>query len=183
MIDGLDNLPGQTPLEPEELEGLKHPHVTTRGELDGLEQANIQQGLIWLGRQKNPDILSDKFVRKLHTQLLGDVWTWAGHNRLTEKNIGVDPRQIPEQLRNVLDDVQYWIDNETYPPVEIALRFHHRLVKIHPFVNGNGRFARIIADGLLEKVFSLQPIDWTSGYDLQAINEWRDNTGDSLLIF
>ena len=101
MIDGEDNLPGQTPLEPEELEGLKYPHVTTRGELDALEQANIQQGLIWLGRQKNPDILSDEFVRKLHKQLLGDVWTWAGRNRLTEKNIGIAPSQIPDYFVHV----------------------------------------------------------------------------------
>ena len=192
MIDGVDNLPGQTPLEPEELEGLKYPHVTIRGELDALEQANIQQGLIWLGRQKNPDILSDEFVRKLHKQLLGDVWTWAGRNRLTEKNIGIAPSQIPEQLRILLDDVQYWVANDTYPPVEIALRFHHRLVQIHPFVNGNGRLARIIADALLEKGFGLKPIDWASGYDLMVINERRNqyiaalraaDRGDYSLLF
>jgi Fic-DOC domain mobile mystery protein B len=192
VTDRLDDLEGQTPLAPEELEGLKYPHVTTRSELDELEQANIQQGLRWLGRQKNPDILSDEFVRKLHKQLLGDVWAWAGRDRLTEKNIGIDPRQIPEQLRNLLDDVQYWIDHETYPPVEIVLRLHHRLVQIHPFVNGNGRFARIIADALLEKRFALQAIDWASGYNLQTINERRKkyiaalraaDSGDYSLLF
>lgn len=192
MTDGLDNQPGQTPLDPDEREGLKHPHVTTRGELDQLEQVNIQQGLIWLDRQKRPKLLTEEFVRKLHKRLFGEVWNWAGANRLTEKNVGIDPRHIPEQLRNLLDDVQYWIDYEIYPPVEIALRFHHRLVYIHPFVNGNGRFSRIIADALLTKVFGLPPIEWASGYDLQANNERREkyiaalraaDRGDYSLLF
>lgn len=192
MIDGLDDIDGQTPLDPDELAGLKHPHVTNRGQLDQLEQANIQQGLIWLGRQRDPDILSDEFVRKLHRQLFGDVWSWAGTYRSTEKNIGIDPRQIPEQLRNLLDDVRFWIDQATFPPEEIALRFHHRLVYIHPFVNGNGRFARIIADALLQKVLGVKPIDWRGGYELEAINPRREqyiaalraaDRGDYSLLF
>jgi Fic-DOC domain mobile mystery protein B len=174
VIIGLDNIDGQTPLDPDELEGLKHAHVTMRGQLDQLEQANIQQGLIWLGRNRRTDILSDKFVRKLHAQLLGEVWSWAGSFRLTEKNIGVDPRQISVQLKNLLDDVRYWIEHETYPPLEIALRFHHRLVYIHPFANGNGRFARIIADALSSKVLGAEPVNWGGGYDLQAMNERRE---------
>lgn len=173
MIDELDHSDGQTPLHPDELQGLKHSHVTTRGQLDELEQANLQQGMIWLGRQKKPDILDEPFIRRLHKRLLGDVWTWAGTYRLTEKNIGIDPRQIPEQLRTLLDDVHYWIAHETFPPVEIALRFHHRLVRIHPFVNGNGRFARIVANALIAKTWGLSPIDWTGGYDLQALNPRR----------
>jgi len=173
VIDGLDHSDGQTPLHPDELQGLKHSHVTTRGQLDELEQANLQQGMIWLGRQKKPDILDEPFIRRLHKRLLGDVWTWAGTYRLTEKNIGIDPRQIPEQLRTLLDDVHYWIAHETFPPVEIALRFHHRLVRIHPFVNGNGRFARIVANALIAKTWGLSPIDWTGGYDLQALNPRR----------
>ena len=174
MTDGLDNIDGQTPLDADELEGLKHPHVTHRGQLDQLEQANIQQGLLWLGRQRNPEILADEFLRKLHRQLFGDVWVWAGTYRLTEKNIGIDPRQIPEQLRNVLDDAKFWIDQATYPPKEIALRFHYRLVCIHPFVNGNGRLARIIADALLQKVLGTEEIDWSGGCELQAMNERRE---------
>ncbi len=173
MIDELDHSDGQTPLHPDELQGLKHSHVTTRGQLDELEQANLQQGMIWLGRQKKPDILDEPFIRRLHKRLLGDVWTWAGKYRLTEKNIGIDPRQIPEQLRTLLDDVNFWIAHETFPPVEIALRFHHRLVRIHPFVNGNGRFARIVANALLAKTWGLSPIDWTGGYDLQALSPRR----------
>ena len=174
MISGLDNIDGQTPLDPDELEGLKHSHVMVRGQLDQLEQANIQDAMIWLGRQKNPDILSDDFARQLHRRMLGEVWAWAGTYRLTEKNIGVDPRQILTKLRDLLDDVRYWVEHNTYPPVEIALRFHHRLVYIHPFANGNGRFGRIIADELLSKVLGAEPVNWGGGYDLQAMNERRE---------
>jgi len=192
VIVGLDNIAGQTPLDPDELEGLKHPHVTTRGQLDQLEQANFQAGMIWLGRQKRPDILAEEFVRQLHRQMFGEVWTWAGTYRLTGKNIGIDPRQIPTQLRNLLDDVRYWIDHETYPPMEIALRFHHRLVYIHPFANGNGRFARIIADALLRRVLGEAPVDWTGGHDLQQMGARRElyiaalraaDDGDYSLLF
>ncbi len=159
VIVGLDNIDDQTPLDPDELEGLKHPHVTMRGQLDQLEQANFQDGMTWLGRQRSPDILSDDFVGHLHRQMFGEVWAWAGTYRLTEKNIGIDPRQISMQLRNLLDDVRYWVEQKTYLPMEIALRFHHRLVYIHPFANGNGRFARIIADALLRRVLGEAPVD------------------------
>ncbi len=173
MIDDPEYIEGQTPLDPDELDGLKHPHVTTRGELDQLEQANIENGLVWLGRQRSPDILTDGFVRKLHKELLGDVWTWAGSYRLTEKTIGIDPPQISVQIRTLLEDVRYWVVHETYPPIEAAIRFHHRLVSIHPFANGNGRFSRIMADVLLEDVFDAGPIDWAGGYELQHMNDRR----------
>ena len=192
MITELDSIAGQTPLDPDELGGLKQPHVTMRGQLDQLEQANIQDAMIWLARQKRPDILADDFVRRLHRRMFGEVWTWAGTYRLTEKNIGIDPRQISTQLRNLLEDVRYWIDNATYPPMEIALRFHHRLVYIHPFVNGNGRFARIIADTLLRKELAEAPINWAGGHDLQQLTDRRTqyiaalraaDAGDYALLF
>jgi Fic-DOC domain mobile mystery protein B len=168
-----DEPEGATPLDPNEIEGLKFGHITTRGELDELEQANITQGLRWLARQRRGDILTDDFVRTLHTRLFGDVWDWAGTYRLREKNIGIDPVQIAVQLRYLLDDARYWAQNGTYPPLEAAARFHHRMVQIHPFPNGNGRHARISADVYLEQYFDLGPIEWASGFDLQADNDRR----------
>jgi Fic-DOC domain mobile mystery protein B len=173
MIDDAEYIEGQTPLDPDELEGLKHLHVTTRGELDQLEQANIEDGLIWLGRQRNPDILTDQFARKLHKQLLGEVWAWAGSYRLTEKNIGIDPLQIPTQIRTLFDDARYWVQHKTYTPIEAAARFHHRLVAIHPFANGNGRFSRIMADAFLEHVLEAPPINWGGNRHLQQMNDRR----------
>jgi len=164
---------GATPLDPDEKQGLKFKHITTRGELDELEQANIEQGLAWLGRRRQGSIFDDDFVRKLHKRLFGDVWGWAGEYRLTEKNIGIDPFQISMQLRMLLGDAQYWAENDVYPPLEAAARFHHRMVQIHPFPNGNGRHARIAADLLLEEAYGHPPINWASGFDLQADNERR----------
>jgi Fic-DOC domain mobile mystery protein B len=192
MIDDPQYIDGQTPLDPEDLEGIKHPHVMTRGELDQLEQANIEEGLRWLARQRSPDLLSDDFARKLHRKLFGEVWSWAGTYRQTEKNIGINPLQIAVQLRTLLDDARFWAEHGAYPPVEAAVRFHHRLVAIHPFANGNGRFSRIMADAYLEDVLEADPIDWGGGYDLQAMNERREqyiaalraaDAGDYSLLF
>jgi len=174
MTFDMEYIPGETPLDPDELAGLKFPHVTTRGELDHLEQANIEEGLQWLSRQKRGDILSDGYVRQLHKRLFGQVWNWAGVYRLTEKNLGVDPLYISVRVRELLHDVRYWVEHDTYPPVEAAARFHHKLVAIHPFPNGNGRLSRIMADVLLEKTYGLPPIDWAGGYALQEMNERRD---------
>src|SRR5687767_4287643 len=124
-----------TPIDPDEMVGLKHKHVTTRSELDHLEQANIHSGIQGLKRTRKRDILNETFLRQLHKKLFGNVWKWAGTFRTTEKNIGVDPLQITQHLRMLLDDAEYWIQNKTYIPEEIAIRFHHRLVYIHPFPN------------------------------------------------
>ena len=174
MSNGLDEPDGATPLDPDEKEGLRFKHITIRGELDQLEQANIVEGLQWLKKQRHADILSEGFVRDLHKRLFGQVWKWAGVFRKTEKNIGVDPLQIAIQLRQLLDDTCYWIEHETYPPMQLAARFHHKLVLIHPFSNGNGRHARIMADAILTKVMGEPAIDWAGDYKSENMNERRD---------
>ena len=156
-----------------ERDGLKFRHITTRGELNQLEQANIESGLAWLARRRKSDVLTDQFVRELHRRLFGDVWKWAGTFRLTEKNIGIDPAQISVQLHMLLDDARLWSENSTFKPLEAAARFHHRMVQIHPFPNGNGRHARIAADTYLEECFGHALVDWAVGYDLQSMNERR----------
>ncbi|MBG3877417.1 mobile mystery protein B [Desulfovibrio oxamicus] len=159
---------GATLLDPNETRGLKHKHVATRGELDELEQDNIQRGGAWLGRKRKGDILTLNFLCKLHDKLFGDVWRWAGRFRNTEKNIGVAPLQVAVQLHALCGDARFWAENATWSPKEAAARFHHRLVKIHPFPNGNGRHARIAADEYLKQYFNEPPIDWATGVNLQA---------------
>ncbi len=143
---------GATPLTAEEQEGLKQTWIATRADLNSAEELNIEQALTWLKRQKRKDILREDFARMLHKHMLGEVWTWAGAYRTTGKNIGVDPAQIRMELLSLFDDTKYWIENSTYPIDEIAIRFHHRLVAIHPFANGNGRHARLMADHLIQKL-------------------------------
>ena len=129
----------------------------------------------WLKKAKEPRYFNVKRLRaNLHKRLFGKVWKWAGSFRQTEKNIGVDPVQIAIQLRQLLDDAKYWIEDKTYPPKELAARFHHKLAVIHPFPNGNGRHSRIMADAILTKLLNDEAIDWAGGYRLEAMNERRD---------
>lgn len=165
---------GATPLGPDEMQGLKFSHVTTRGELDELEQANIQQGLIWLFARKRGDILDSIFLCKVHDRMFGDVWNWAGMFRQREMNIGIDPREIAVQLRIHLDNARYWAEEKTFSPLEAAARFHHRLVEIHLFPNGNGRHARFAADLYLRDYFGHGPVHWAGGQDLQVNSERRE---------
>ena len=115
------------------------------------EQANIVQGDQWARKQRKA-ILDDAFVRQLHKQMFGETWRWAGEFRKSKKNIGIDWPKISVELRKLLDDVHYQIEHPSCPPDEIAVRFHHRLVAIHPFHNGNGRHARLMADLLVERL-------------------------------
>jgi Fic-DOC domain mobile mystery protein B len=153
-----------TPLQPEEREGLLQSWITHRKDLNEAEQENIVQGTAWAQRsaRKIEDLLTDDFVRKLHGRMFGDVWKWARQYRVTERNIGVQPWQIQQAVPNLLSDVRYWIENKTYPPDEIAVRLHHRLVAVHPFPNGNGRHARLMADLLIGQLGG-KPFSWGGG--------------------
>ncbi len=145
---------GITPLDRDELDGLKPGHIATQGQLDEWESANIAKARIWLfHKAKHRTCLTIDFIKLLHKKMFNETWKWAGCFRKTEKNIGIDPCEIPVALKNLLDDVVYQIENAIYPIEEIACRFHHRLVWIHPFSNGNGRHARMMADVLLVQNF------------------------------
>ncbi len=154
---------GATPLDPNEIEGLLLTHITTISELDRWEQDNINEAIAWLEQRNPKDILNESFMKQLHKRMFGNVWEWAGDFRRTEKNLGVPWHQISVELKKLCDDVQYWIENKTFSDDEIAARFHHRLVFIHLFPNGNGRHARLIADILLENVLAKPPFTWGSG--------------------
>jgi len=151
---------GATPLDYDELKGLLPTHITTHGELDFLEMENINQAIIWSGNLKTNDILNIEFICKLHKQMFSNVWKWAGKFRKSKKNIGIPYIQIEVELQTLCDDSQAWIEYDTYTPDEFAARFHHRLVFIHPFSNGNGRHARLMADVILEKLFIAEVFSW-----------------------
>lgn len=169
----MDEPDGATPLDPDEAAGLKLDSIQTRSDLDRVEQANIIDGLRWLRGRRKPDVLSEAFLLELHHRLFGDVWQWAGHFRRTEKTIGVDPLIIGVRLRDLLDDCRYWIDHGTWRPAELALRFHHRLVSIHLFANGNGRHARIAADAISRFLLGEPPIDWIGAAQIQEAGPHR----------
>jgi Fic-DOC domain mobile mystery protein B len=166
-----------TPLEPEEQEGLIPSYITLRSELNEAEQANILDAAEWAFSRPR-DVLSEKFLSNLHKRMFGRVWKWAGTYRRTGKNIGVDAYQIPVELRQLLDDVRYWIENDTFPLDEIATRFHHKLVWIHLFPNGNGRHARMATDLLLVKL-GHPPFTW-GRVNLVDPNDTRQTYVDAL---
>ena len=145
------NVPdANTPLTPEELADLI-PNLATKEDLNEWERENILEARYWALSERNVkahDPISDDYIRKLHNRMFDQTWKWAGTYRKTEKNIGVSVGQMREMLVALLGDVRYWIENNTHSPDEIAIRFHHRLVSIHLFPNGNGRHARLIADVL-----------------------------------
>lgn len=173
----LEYIDGQTPLDEEEKDGLLIPTIATRGELDEYEQQNIEEAILWtLGRSfKLEIILSEKFIRRVHKRMYGNVWAWAGEFRRTNKNIGVDRWQIPVELRILLDDTKFWIANKTYLPDEITIRFKHRLVSIHCFPNGNGRHSRLMADIITEQIYNQPVYSWGAAANLVRQSDGRTN--------
>lgn len=159
-----ESLPADpTPLDPDEAEGLIPEHLATRGELNAWEQVNIAKAVDWLRKRKSGESVLDLgFLRELHRQMFSDTWSWAGEFRRTLKNLGVSPESIAEETCKLLADARYWIDHDSYPLDETAVRFHHRLVAIHPFPNGNGRHARLMTDLLLQEI-KASAFTWGSG--------------------
>jgi Fic-DOC domain mobile mystery protein B len=143
---------GATPLEDDDLDGLKPSWIVDRNDLNTAEADNIALALTkWERRpRRTEDLLDDKIVRDLHRDMFGNVWSWAGAYRTRELSIGVDPNTVAIELRNLVEDAQYWFaENSGMPLIEAATRFHHRLVWVHPFRNGNGRLSRQLTDLLL----------------------------------
>jgi Fic-DOC domain mobile mystery protein B len=185
---------GETPLDPDEVEELIPSWIATRGDLNRAEQEGVTRALASLNQRPpaTAEILSEPFVRRLHLRMFRDVWKWAGRYRLTNKNIGVDSSHIAEEIGKLLGDAAYWVEHETFLRDEIAVRVHHRAVVIHPFVNGNGRHTRLLADLLAESLGG-EPFSWGRNLGLEprslravyiaALRRADDGDLDDLLRF
>jgi Fic-DOC domain mobile mystery protein B len=142
---------GNTPLSPEEQADLI-PNLATQRELNEWERENILEAMKWALSERGVklrDPLTERYVRELHGRMFNQTWKWAGMYRKSEKNIGVLVHEIRDRLGALIGNGRYWVDNETYGTDEIAVRIHHDLTLIHPFPNGNGRHARLLADVLI----------------------------------
>jgi Fic-DOC domain mobile mystery protein B len=172
VLDRQEEQDGQTPLDPNEKAGLIPGHIDTQGALNDWEQENILQATKWLRRARVPEVLTEGFCRDLHRKMFDKTWRWAGTFRTSDKNIGCDWTLVSVKLNHLLGDASYWIENKTFSPDETATRFHHALVWIHPFPNGNGRHSRMMADALLKQLG--QPaFNWGDGADRLGANEVR----------
>ncbi len=170
---------GNTPLSAEEADLI--PNLATKEELNEWERQNILEAYAWAlapNHLRRRDPLSEPYVRDLHLRMFDQTWRWAGVYRTTERNIGVPHHEIRERLGALLGDARYWVEHETYPPDELAVRFHHRLVLIHPFANGNGRHARLTADVLAQR--EGRPVFTWGGADLVRAGDFRRRYIDAL---
>lgn len=158
---------GHTELSDEDRHGLLLGYVSTRGELNEAEQRNIAEATLGRRSPSVAELLDDRYLCNLHKAMFGHVWAWAGRYRRVETNIGIDSVRIPTEVRSLIDDARAWIEYETYDPDELCVRFHHRLVAIHPFPNGNGRHGRIAAD-YLAVALGRKPFGWGIGLGLST---------------
>lgn len=163
--------PGATPIDPDEAAGLIPAHLTLQRELNEYEEANILEAVAWLFARRRGDPLDERFIHIVHGRMFNQTWRWAGQPRRSDKNIGVSWVEIATRLRQMLGDIRAQIEYRAYPPTEIAARYHHRLVTVHVFPNGNGRHARLMADQLLNELVG-QRFEWGRG-SLVAANEIR----------
>jgi Fic-DOC domain mobile mystery protein B len=171
---------GNTPLSPDEQADLI-PNLSTRDELNEWERTNILVAYDWALNPRTlrrNDPLTEPYLRDLHHRMFDQTWKWAGRYRTTEKNIGIPHHQIREALAALLGDARYWLEHRTFPPDEIAIRFHHRLVFIHPFSNGNGRHGRLMAD-VLAKTQHMPVFTW-GGADIVQHGDFRRSYIDAL---
>jgi Fic-DOC domain mobile mystery protein B len=165
VSDVFDEPDDATPLTPEERDALLQSWITHRRNLNEAEADNILAATLWARRRRGrrpADLLTDAFIRTLHRAMFGKVWRWAGTYRTSERNIGVEAYRVPVEVAVLAGDARYWVEHATYAPDELAVRFHYRLVAIHPFPNGNGRHARLLADLLVMRLGG-EPFSWGSG--------------------
>lgn len=160
--------PGATPLNPDEKSGLIPDYLTTQGELNALEQENILDALAWATGKKKLDILTQGFAYDFHKRMFDRVWKWAGKPRQSDKNIGVHWEQIPTSLGQLFENTKFRIQSNPADIENIAIEFHHRLVSIHAFPNGNGRHARHMTNLLLEQN-GHSPFTWGKNSNQTAI--------------
>ena len=165
---------GNTPIRAEEAEHLI-PRISTLAELNEYEAVNILRAREWAfdsRSMKSADPLEESYIRELHRRMFDNVWKWAGTYRKTELNIGCDPKEILQRIPQLLANTQHWLNHKAFPTDEALLRFHHQLTKAHPFANGNGRHARLIADILAVK-YGQPEFTWGAGKDLVAEGDAR----------
>lgn len=154
MTGLIPELEGATALTGAELNGLRLP-LLTRAELNLAEAQNIGHAVSWLfsARRLRPEsVTTEAWLKNLHRRMYGEVWTWAGQYRTSDRNLGVPYWQIRADMRNLEADAHAWLADTTpgrYGNDECAVRFGHRLVVIHPFPNGNGRWSRLASDALV----------------------------------
>ncbi len=186
---------GETPVDDDEAQALT-PEIleqlgqsVSKADIFAIEQAieaevtantvvKIIEGDLGLS-----DLLADFFIRDLHRQLYGDIWTWAGKYRQRELNIGIAPESIAAELRTSLQNMLYRFEHTAdWDARQFGIAVHAETVRIHPFTDGNGRTTRLLANLIFlaaQDGEQLQEYDWDMDKDayislLRAYDQDRD---------
>lgn len=149
-----DEKDGNTPLDEDESEGLIPVHISKRAELNEWEAENIRAAIEW-AELRTPDMLEEKALRTLHRRMFDKTWAWAGKYRTSDKSIGpYQWHEVPRLMSDLIENTKAQYERAKHSPEQldaVAARFHHQLVLIHPWPNGNGRHAREATDLLLRR--------------------------------
>jgi len=166
-----------TPLTEAERADLIPTYISLRSELNEIEQKNVAQAYVWAFRRKR-QVIDEAFLKGLHHRMFNSVWRWAGEYRISERNLGVEPYGIQPELYQIIGDIRYAIQHKSYPLDELAVRFKHRIVTVHPFPNGNGRWSRLAGDLLIVQQGGTR-FTW-GGANIQAEGKVRDRYIDAI---
>lgn len=160
---------GDTPLDPDEAEGLVPGHLHTQSQLNQWEALNVAKASRWASRRSGQDWLSTAALKDMHRRMFGQTWRWAGTYRSSDKNISpYHWTQVPELIENLVANTRVRYESSDQSPGsldDIAMRFHHTLVHIHPWPNGNGRHGRLATD-LLLRTWGRPPFTWGGRADV-----------------
>ena len=123
-------------------------HLEAKGHTEALEY------LFNLTDRKTPAPLSEKVVRELNGIVMHDIdREWAGRYRNSNVIIGGTSHTPPEAIEvpTLMHELIKWTikEGQKLHPIELAAIFHHRLVSIHPFFDGNGRTTRLAMNIIL----------------------------------
>ncbi len=136
------------------------PNIGTLPELNEYEAENVLDAVIkhFINRPVMQEgIEFDYFwMLTVHKDMFGRVWKWAGKTRTKNLNIGVDSTQVEPQLIDVCKSIPYF---KNPPDMSDIAYLHHRLVQIHPFTNGNGRWSRLVSN-IYQIRFTGKFTDW-----------------------
>jgi Fic-DOC domain mobile mystery protein B len=177
MTDLFHAADNATPLTEAERSELIPTHISLRSELNELEQKNVAEAYVWAFRRKR-QVIDEAFLKGLHRRMFNAVWRWAGEYRTSDRNFGVKPYRIQPELYQIIGDVRYAIQHKSYVPDELAVRFKHRVVTVHPFPNGNGRWSRLAGDLLIVQQRGSR-FAW-GGANIQAEGDVRKRYIDAL---
>lgn len=162
MDSALKYIEGQSMLHAEELAGLKNPELRSYAEINEAEAPAIAKTIAWVEKNyfKSERIFTETFLKEIHKRMFSEVWTWAGKFRTVNKNLGVDKIKISSELKQLMSNTKFWIEDESYTMDEIAIRYAHRLMQIQPFSDGNARHAKIMSNVILEHLLNSEIFTW-----------------------